>query len=295
MDAVVYYLTLPFVYLVSLLPFRLLYLLSDFLFLILYRVLGYRRKVVLSNLRGSFPNKPDAEIDRLCRDFYSFFCDMLLETLKTLTMSRSEMERRCKFTSDARQLFDNYAAGNKSVIIVLGHLGNWEWGGAAFSLQCQQQLYVIYHPLSNKYFDGLIYRMRTRFGTGLIPMKEAFREMVKRRSELTATAFIADQTPFPENAFWVRFLNRDTPVFKGTELISKKMARPVVYVFVKRVKRGFYELGAETLSERPDLTTEGEITALHTAKLEQHIHTVPETWLWSHKRWKYKKPSPTVG
>ena len=292
MDAVVFYLALPFIYLVSLLPFRLLYLLSDGLFFILYRLLGYRKKVVIDNLSGSFPDKSPEEIKVLCKGFYSFFCDMLLETLKTLTISRSEMVRRCRLTTEALGLFQQYADDGQSIIIVLGHLGNWEWGGAAFSLQCSQKLYVIYHPLSNKHFDGLMYRMRTRFGTGLLPMKDAFREMVKRRGEVTATAFIADQTPFPENAFWVPFLNRETPVFKGTELISKKMARPVVYVFVKRVRRGYYELHAEKLTENPQLMAEGALTALHTAKLEQHINTVPQTWLWSHRRWKYKKKQP---
>ena len=172
----------------------------------------------------------------------------------------------------------------------MGHFGNWEWAGNTFSLACRQQLYVIYHPLSNKYFNRLIVSMRTRFGTKLIAMRDTFKDMVKNREEVNATAFIADQTPAPESAFWTTFLNQDTPIFWGTEKIARKMNYPVVYATVKRVSRGYYEIFAETLFEEPKNTTEGEISIAHTRKLEADILQQPEIWLWSHRRWKHQRP-----
>jgi KDO2-lipid IV(A) lauroyltransferase len=149
---------------------------------------------------------------------------------------------------------------------------------------------VIYHPLKNKYFNGLIIKMRTRFGTRLIAMKETFKEMVKNRDELNATAFITDQAPSPEKAWWMNFLNQDTPVFMGTEKIGQKMNYPIVYVSVQRLTRGYYTLTAYLLKLPPFSETEGEITELHSKRLEQEIISQPETWLWTHRRWKHKRP-----
>lgn len=293
MSAIIYYLALPFIYLISLLPFPALYAVSDGLYLLLYRVLGYRKDVVLANLRNSFPDKTDEEIQRIAKNYYKYLCDLFLETFKTLTINKKTMLKHCYFNPKAKALFDKLAEENKSIILVLGHLGNWEWAGNTVSLQLKQQLYVIYHPISNKYFDWLMYKMRTRFGTKLIAMKDTFREMLENRAELNATAFIADQTPAPESAYWTTFLNQDTPVFKGTELIARKINYPVVYATVKRVKRGEYELLAEMLCEVPKATTEGEISELHTRKLERDIIAQPEIWLWSHRRWKHKRIKQT--
>jgi KDO2-lipid IV(A) lauroyltransferase len=251
--------------------------------------MGYRKQVVLNNLKNSFPEKTEQEINKICKQYYRYLCDLFLETFKTLTISKKSMLKHCYFHPEGKQLFDILANENKSVILVLGHLGNWEWAGNTFSLCCRHQLYVIYHPLRNKQFDGLMYKMRSHFGTKLIAMKDTFRTMLTQRDELNATAFIADQTPAPDNAYWVRFLNQDTPVFKGTEVISKKINYPIVYVNVKRMKRGYYELNAEMLCEHPATTENEEITRLHTQRLERDIIAQPETWLWSHKRWKHKR------
>jgi KDO2-lipid IV(A) lauroyltransferase len=136
-----------------------------------------------------------------------------------------------------------------------------------------------------------MYKMRTRFGTKLIAMKDTFREMLENKNELNATAFIADQTPAPESAYWTKFMNQDTPIFRGTELIARKINYPIVYATVKRVKRGEYVMYAELLCETPKATSEGEISEMHTRKLERDIIEQPEVWLWSHRRWKHKKPT----
>ena len=289
MSAIIYYLTLPFIYLLSLLPFPLLYLISDGVYILIYYVFRYRKTVVHTNLVKSFPEKSAAEILVLQKKFYKYYCDLLLETFKTLTISPTTMLKHCSIDPDADRLFEQLAAENKSVIIVMGHKGNWEWAGNTFSLSCRHQLYVIYHPLSNKYFNGLICKMRERFGTRLIPMKETFREILKNSNELNATAFIADQSPNPASAHWMNFLNQDTAVFMGTEKIAKKIKYPIVFVSVKKLTRGYYTLMAEVLQSPPYTGNEGNITETHTRKLEADVIAQPETWLWAHKRWKHKR------
>ena len=256
-------------------------------------MLGYRKQVVYQNLRNAFPEKSEQEIKTIGKRYYKYLCDLFLETFKTLTIGRKKMLKHCYFNPATTALFEKLAAEDTSFILVMGHLGNWEWAGNTFSMMCRHQLYVIYHPLRNKYFNGLMYRMRTRFGTKLIAMKDTFREMLAQRDELNATAFIADQTPSPQNAYWTTFLQQDTPVFKGTEVIAKKIGYPVVYTRVKKVKRGYYEIEAEMLVNNPKATVENEISELHTRRLEKDIIDQPEVWLWSHRRWKHKRETET--
>ena len=290
MGKIVYYIFIfPALFIVSLLPFFIVYAISDVLFILVYYVFGYRKKVVAQNLKNAFPEKSTAELKVIEKKYYRFLCDVILETIQTLTISKKTMLNRCKMNDSSKAIFDHFNQKQQSCIIVLGHFGNWEWGGNAFSLTCNQQLYVLYHPLSNKNFDGLMKKLRTRFGARLYSMKDAVREMIKNKNEVTATAFIADQTPAPETAYWTTFLNQDTPVFLGTEKIAKKLNFPVVYVSLHRFKRGHYEFNAELICANPQGTSEGEITELHTKCLEKDIISQPEIWLWSHKRWKHKR------
>ncbi len=289
MSTIIFYITLPFLYFISILPFTILYVVSDGLYFILYKVLGYRKKVVYNNLKKSFPNKTHKELKIIEKKFYHYLCDLFLETLKTLTISKKEALKRCYFNENSRHIFNELYENKQSCILVMGHYGNWEWAGNTFSLVNSQQLYVIYHPLSNKHFDKLMYNMRTRFGTKLYAMKDTMREMIKNRNEINTTAFIADQTPAPESAYWTTFLNQDTPIFWGTEKIAQKLNYPIVYATVNRIKRGIYEINVEYLVKDPKNTHEGEISELHTKKLEKDIITCPEIWLWSHRRWKHKR------
>ena len=288
MGTIAYYLVLPVFYVVSWLPFRLLYLLSDVMFLLVYRIFGYRKSVVRANLERSFPEKSSDEIAAIRHGYYRYFCALVLETIKTLSISPAAVNER--FSCGDMSSFEHCFKKKQSVIIVMGHLGNWELCGAYFSQLPLHQLYVLYHPLANKHFDGLVYRMRTRLGSRLYPMKSAFRGMVKNSKELTATAFIADQTPSPANAYWMTFLNQDTAVFKGTETIARKLDYPVIYLSVIRERRGHYRIHGELLAEHPRDLPENALTELHTKRLEQDIIDHPETWLWSHRRWKHKRP-----
>jgi len=266
-----------------------LYLLSDVTYIVLFRIIGYRKKVVLTNLRNSFPEKSEQEIRMIRKNFYHYFCDLVLETLKTLTISPAAVKRHILFKDIS--VLERFKAENKSVILVMGHFGNWELGGPIFSLQKQHQLYVIYHPLQDKRFDGLVYRIRSRFGTKLYAMNDTLRGMISNKNTLTATAFIADQTPLPANAYWTTFLHQDTPIFTGYDKIARKLNYPVLYISIDRVRRGLYNLTCEVLVENPSATEENEIADLFTKRLEKDILAKPEIWLWSHKRWKHSRKS----
>ena len=288
MNAIIYYLALPFLYLISYLPFKLLYLLSDGFYVLVYTVFAYRKKIVTENLKQSFPDKSSAELEHIRRGFYHYLCDLALETIKTLSISPAALKKH--FSHDDISVLENYFNENQSVIIIMGHLGSWELGGAYFSQILVHQVYAIYHPMANRHFDRFFCRMRTRSGARLYPMKDAFKGMIRNRNEVTATVFIADQTPAPENAHWMTFMNQDTPVFKGTEVIARKLDYPVIYVSAIREKRGQYKIHFELLVEHPQRLTKNELTEVHTKRLQQDIIDHPETWLWSHRRWKHKKP-----
>ena len=275
---------------ISLLPFKAMYFISDCFYVLLFHIIGYRRKIVMENLRNSFPEKTEKELFVICKKFYHHLCDLLLETIKILTISKKNLIKRCQFTPEAFDVFSKFASQNKSVLLVMGHNGNWEWSCNAFNMLSQHQLFVIYHPVTNKYFDGLMQRIRSRGGAKLIAMKNAYREMAINKIGLNATAFVADQTPKPDHAYWTNFLNQDTPIFKGMEVIAKKMNLPVISTSVKKIKRGYYQMNAEVLAPDPTSMPDGALSELYIRKLEQDIKEQPESWLWSHRRWKHKRP-----
>lgn len=241
----------------------------------------------MSNLKNSFPQKSEKELKSIEKKFYAYFCDLVLETLKSLSISPNTLRKRVSFEDN--DIFKEYFKNEQSTIIVMGHLGNWELGGARFAIEPFHQLFVIYHPLQNKYFDALVYKMRTRLGNGLYSMKDSLRGIINNRNKVTATAFIADQTPSPKGAHWMQFMNQDTPVFMGTGKIATKMKFPVVYIGIRREKRGYYKMVAEKLISDPSKTEATDIIEAFTHRLEKDIKELPETWLWTHRRWKHKR------
>jgi Kdo2-lipid IVA lauroyltransferase/acyltransferase len=287
MRALLFYLIYPFIFLIASLPFGLLYLVSDGLYFLL-KLSGYRRKVVLRNLRNSFPKKSEQEIQKICNQYYSYLCDLTLETLKTLRMNEAQTQARVKFVKPP--IMDEFELEKQSFIIVMGHYGNWEWAGPSFTLNTNFQLVVIYRPLANPYFERMLTGMRTRFGTQITPVKNTLRDMVSNRGKLTATAFVADQTATRKDAYWMKFLNQDTAVFTGPEKLAKKFNYPVVYMNVQRPRRGYYTVTPELLFRKPTETAVGEITEVFTRRIEKDIVADPTIWLWSHKRWKHTRP-----
>jgi Kdo2-lipid IVA lauroyltransferase/acyltransferase len=287
-QALSFYLVYPWIYLIASLPFTALYRVSDFLYHLIW-LAGYRKKVVFQNLTNSFPEKSPEEIEALAKTYFRYLCDLTLETLKTLKMTAEENRERCHFHNAA--WLDKFQEEKKSFIIVMGHYGNWEWAGPCFTLNTKFQLVVIYRPLKNIHFEKMLSGMRTRFGTRITATKNTLRDMVANRKTLTATALIADQTAnIPDNAYWTTFLHQDTAVFTGPEKLATKFNYPVVYMNVQRVRRGYYEITPELLFVNPKDTADNEISESFTKRLEREIIRDPSVWLWSHKRWKHKRP-----
>lgn len=284
-----YYLSLPIIYFFSILPFPVLYFYSNICFFVIYHVIGYRKNVVSNNLQNAFPEKSPQEIQKITKKFYRHLCDVLFETIKLFTISKKQLLKRCTFKNS--EILEKYYNEGKHVILTLGHYGNWELGGLVLPLLIQNTAYTLYKPLSNSYYDKLMQKMRSRFGTKLISMQESLRKIISisRTKDYSIIAFIADQTPMPESAFWFDFLNQDTPVFKGAEQIARKLDLPVVFASIRKIKRGFYEVHYFSITENSEVTDEMEITKKFTNKLEKEIVKEPAFWLWSHKRWKHKR------
>ncbi len=286
--ALVYYISLPFLYFFSVLPWPVLFVLSDFFFLILYYVMGYRRKIVRMNLANSFPGKSVNELRLIEFRFYRYFTDMIFEILKLFTMSPEQKRARCKMDTETEALIEKLHNDKRSAILVMGHYGNWEYCPSGLPLQTDFQTYVIYHPLSNPYFDRLMSNMRTSTSCKLYTMTGTLKGMLANRNELNMTAFLSDQSPDPKGAYQTVFLNQGTFVFSGSEKIAQKLKMAVIYGSMERVKRGKYVYHTQLICEDASKTLPGEITESHVRMLEQDIRNAPQYWLWTHRRWKHK-------
>ncbi len=274
-----------FLYLVSLLPFWLLYVISDFLFVVLYYVIGYRRNVVQENLQNSFPEKSIAERADIEKKYFKYLADLIVETIKMISISKEELQRRLICTNP--EVVANYKAAGKSVTAVAGHYCNWEWAGTEFSIDTP--LFVIYKPLTSHVFDKFFIKVRTRFGAIAVAMKQTLRTMVSHKNEFTVTVFAGDQTPIREQKnYFTQFLNQPTAVFQGIEKIAKLIDSAVIFYDIKRVKRGYYTYTIVPLIENSKESAEHEITEAHVKYLEGMIKREPQYWLWSHRRWKFK-------
>ncbi|GAB2689958.1 lysophospholipid acyltransferase family protein [Mucilaginibacter koreensis] len=274
-------------YLVSFLPFWLLYLIADVLYVLLYYVTGYRRKVVEENLRQAFPEKTDGEHKTIAKKYYRHLADLMVETIKMLTISRQEVIKRVHIVNP-EVVTDIFKKG-KSVIGALGHYGNWELNALSLSLLFDERRIIIYKPLSNSYFDNLFKKMRSRFGATLVPMKSTMRKLVEYKNERTITVLLSDQTPaYSEIQYFTKFLNQPTAVFLGVEKLAKLTSSEVVFCDVRQVKRGHYKCTFVPMFTEPKQTAEYEITNAHVRYLEEVIKHEPQYWLWSHRRWKFK-------
>ena len=286
MKNLTYYLSFALWFIISLLPLWVFYRLSDGLYYLVYHVVRYRRRVVYANLRSSFPEKSEAEIERIAKDFYSFFCDYIVETLKLFSMGEKNMRKRMKFEG-LDQVKEDFANG-RSVSVYLGHYCNWEWI-SSLGLHLDEQCGQIYHPLENATIDRLFLYMRGRFKAQSIKMDDTFLTILKWKKEgrKNIVGYIADQVPGYNNIhYWADFLHHDTPVFTGAERISKIMDTAVYYIDVERPRRGYYVARfikiADSLNEHPVFFATEQYFRL----LEKNIQRAPQYWLWSHKRWK---------
>ncbi|MBL0342643.1 MAG: lysophospholipid acyltransferase family protein [Bacteroidetes bacterium] len=272
---------------ISFLPFPMLYAFSDFLYFFIYVIFGYRKKVVFTNLRNSFPEKSEEEINRIARLFYHHFCDLVVESLKSFTVSEEEILKRMVLKNP--ELLNSYYDQGKSIILSGGHYNNWEWIAIALDQQIKHQSIAIYKTLANKFFDEKMRSTRSRYGLMMISTKSEgnFEEY---KHQLTATIFANDQSPRKsENNYWTTFLNQDTAVLFGTEKYAKDYNYPVLFGSIDKVKRGYYTLNFTVVENDPVYSPYGAITEKTTRILEQQILKAPQYWLWTHRRWKHRK------
>ncbi len=283
---IIYYI---FILPVSKLPFPILYVISDFLYIILYKIVGYRKKIVYSNLKNSFPYKNQNELKHIMSNFYKHLCDIMIESLKSFTISEKQLKKRMIIKNP--ELANQYAENGKSVIIVGGHFNNWEFFAQSTPLFCSHKCIGIYKPLSNLFFNNKMLQSREKFGLKMYSMRQTIK-CFKNIQRPRAVFFASDQSSSnPKSVYWMRFLNQDTGVLFGVEKLSKHYNWPVLIYTINKIKRGYYEAEFKLLTDAPKKINTGLITETFTNSLQKDIINQPQYWLWSHKRWKHKRPT----
>jgi len=276
---------------ISYLPFRILYFLADCLYFILYYVLGYRKKVVYNNLRNSFPDKTTTEIKSIAKQFYHNLADIIFEILKLGTISKAEMCRRAQFQNP--ELMQAYIDKGLTVLVLGSHACNWEWALASSPCYVNAPADGVYKPLQNDFFEKYMRFLRSRLGPNPLPMKEVLRHMIRNRQEPRLVALLSDQIPpRGEIQYWTSFLNQDTGFYVGAEKLAATFKYPVVFISVMRQQRGYYLFSFELLAEPGAVAQAGEykITEAYARTLEKLVKQYPANYLWSHRRWKHKRP-----
>ena len=263
--------------------------LSNALKWLLFDVVGYRRKVIMLNLKNSFPEKSAVEREAIAQRFYLHFTDLIVETIKFRTASPEVVRERLQGDIS---IMDDFYANKTNIIYLMGHRGNWELANLFSSLCFTHECIVVYRPLENKESDQWFLDLRTRFGAKLVPMDQIFRELQKPREKPYVVVLANDQSPMPQTAFWTTFLNQDTGVFRGVETIARRYNLTVLYADFSKVagKRGYYHVDITTITEHPKTVANNAILKKQIDLLEQNICSQPHNWLWSHRRWKHKKP-----
>jgi KDO2-lipid IV(A) lauroyltransferase len=288
MQAVVFWLAYPLLWLISILPFPLFYLVSDGVYFIVYYLIGYRKKTVTNNLKLVFPEKSTEEIIKIRKKFYSHMCDMFLEMIKSISISEEELKKRFVFTNleELRRI----EKLDKSIMLMCGHYASYEWMLALQLYNLKNTAFGIYKRIRNPYFDKLVNSIRKRFGAELIQnskanLKIAHNEKFGLRG---IYAMIADQSPRTSSyRFWTDFMGKKVPFYTGSERIATEFDMVVLYLHVEKVKRGHYKASLINISDNPAETKNNQITLEYIQHLEKQIREKPEFYLWTHKRWKH--------
>jgi KDO2-lipid IV(A) lauroyltransferase len=293
MQLLAFILLYPFLWVISILPHRLFYSFSDIVFFFVYHIFGYRRTVVRNNLELVFPKKKASEINRLEKDFFRHMCDMFLETIKTMSLSKEQVRKKYNVLNiDVLKKLEK----ERSILIVCSHYANWEWN-VSINNYVNSKGYAVYQKITNKYFDAFIRKVRARWNTTLINQRETVKTVVRDKRDGVTGIFglVSDQSPQRHRAqYWSEFMGIKVPVFNGAETMARKLDLAVVFLKVSKVKRGYYQAEFITIAERGRETEENEITEVFLRLTEQQIKEKPEYYFWTHKRWKHrgKQPAP---
>ena len=272
-----------FLILISYLPFWVIYGISDFVYILVRYVIRYRKKVVIENLSYAFPEKTEAEINKIVGKFYHHLCDLLLESIKLYSISEKRIKKHIQYKGT--DLLNYYFEKGKSVIVLAMHHNNWEW--------CSSVQLHLNNPIrGNQAFEKFLLHSRERWGGASVPVHKTARAMIdlSRNERHNLLWLAADQTPQKSSHFWTLFLNREAPFFSGPEKIAKKTNHPVIFHRTKKIKRGYYEVEFSTLFENPEQVNEKDILLEYIERMEEYIKKEPEYYLWSHRRWKHSRP-----
>lgn len=277
-----------FLLIFSRLPLRVLYLFSDFIFFVIYHVVGYRRKVVRENLRNSFPTKSKEEINKIEKKFYINFCDYIVETFKSFTISSTELRVRVQHIN--QDIFTEANKEHKNIILLAGHVFNWEWFNALATTVPQENSHPVYRKVQSGFWEEKIKELRARFGNQPLEAKEVVRHIFRNPNDGNSIyLFVADQTPhISEVTFGLNFLNQKTPVFIGYDKLSTRLDLAFVYCDMKKVKRGFYQVNYYRIQPEEEKFVENEVVKKFHHLLENTINNRPDNYLWSHRKWKYQ-------
>lgn len=280
---------LLFVGLFTILPFRVAYLFSDFVYFILFYLTGYRKKISYENLKKSFPEKTEKEIQKILKQFYHHLGDLLVEGIKGFSMTRKQIVKRHKMVNP--EILQSFLDKGQSVICTTAHYNNWEWGTMSGTLQVNGKAMGLYMPLSNPYIDKFMKKTRSGKGTELISIFRTLHGFRDRKDQVYGYMLAADQNPPNARfAYWMTFLNQETACINGPEKYARMFDYPVLFLTINKVKRGYYEIVMEQITDNPNSLDKGEITVRYMRLLEKNIRKTPQYWLWSHRRWKKSRP-----
>ena len=273
----------------SRLPLRALYAFSSFLYLLAFYVVRHRHQVIRGQLEKVFPDASDAERERIHKRFLKNFCDVVVEVLKSVSMTEAEMRAHVNIVnlSEARRHLD----AGRSVMLVTSHLCNWEWLLHGVTLQLGYPVDAAYKPLHDQWAERLMLKIRSRFGARLVPAKELLADFLRRRGIVRAVAMNADQAPVStDKRYWTQFLGQDTAFYIGAEQIARATRLPILYVAVRRIRRGYYDVELRPLWDGREVTGPNAVTERYARACEIDVLKSPADWLWSYRRWRLKKP-----
>lgn len=292
MQFLLYILLYPILFLISILPFRLLYIFSDCVYILVYRIIGYRKKTVRENLALALPHLSEKERLVIEKKSYKHLCDMFLEMIKTMTISVKEIEKR--FVLKNVDYYLEIEKQGKSIALMCGHYASYEWS-ISINSRITFEGFAIYKRINNKYFDDLVKKIRSRFKAYLITTKETVPtiESNNEKGVKGLYGFASDQSPqVKQKTYWSKFMGIEVPVYTGAEMLAKKFDMNIMFMKIKKVKRGFYEMEFELLTDDAKSVPDFEITETFLRKVEQQILEAPEFYLWTHKRWKHRNRKP---
>ncbi len=291
MQLLVFILVYPFLWLISVLPNRLFYAFSDFSYFLIYRIFGYRKKVVRTNLELVFPEKSSKEIAQIEKKFFKHLCDLFLEMVKTMNLNKTKIAKRYVFKNlEVIQELEK----SKSILVVCSHYANWEWN-VSLNNHVNAEGYAVYQKIENKYFDKWIKKLREGWNTTLITQQQTVKTVLRNKADGVTGIYgmVSDQSPQVSRAqYWSEFMGIKVPIFNGAEIMARKMDLAVVFLKVSKVKRGHFEAEFIPITTSGSQTEEHEITEQFLRLTEQQINEEPAYYLWTHRRWKHRNRTP---